>query len=113
MELLERARGGDIEALPALRVALDSNPELWLHWGDLGARVRELLIALIAGPDLAFGEALARRVAAMLDELAGPGAPPLERLLGERVVATWLQVHHADVMAARTDVSVKQAAFAL
>ena len=50
----------------------------------------------------------------MLDELAGPGAPALERLLAERVVATWLEVNYADAAAAQAaGASLRQASFAL
>ena len=112
--LLGRARGGDAEALPELRAALDGHPELWRAYGDLGRHAREAWIGLIGGPDLALQESLGRKVAAMLDELAGPGAPPLERLLAERVVATWLEANYADAAAAQAaGASPKQASFAL
>ena len=59
-------------------------------------------------------EALIRHLAALKTELAGPAPTPLERLLVERVAATWLQVNNADEVAALTrDVSVKQAGLAL
>jgi len=38
---------------------------------------------------------------AMRTELAGPRPSPIERLLVQRVVACWLQVYHADAMAAQ------------
>lgn len=41
-----------------------------------------------------------RRLAALKAELAGPGAPPLERLLAERAAACWLQALAADAAAA-------------
>ena len=41
-------------------------------------------------------ESLTRSVAALKAELAGPGAPPLERLLAERVAANRLQASQAD-----------------
>ena len=110
--LLERARSGDVRALPALRETLDTNPDLATSLADLPAHVRSVWLSLIAGQDLALKESLGRKAAVMLDELAGPGSPALERLLAERVVASWLQVNHADAMAARADVPLKQAAFA-
>lgn len=112
--LLERARAGDVQALPALRETLDMNPELALAWGDLAAHARAAWLSLIAGHDLALKESLGRKAAAMLYELAGPGAPPLERLLAERVVATWLEVNHADAAAAQAEgVTLRQASFSL
>jgi hypothetical protein len=50
------------------------------------------LIRHISGGDLLVQEALPRQLAAMKQELAGPNPSPLERLLAERVVATWLQL---------------------
>ena len=41
-------------------------------------------------------ESLTRSVAALKAELAGPAAPPLERLLAERVACCWMQAGHAD-----------------
>jgi hypothetical protein len=112
-ELLGLARGGDPAALPALRAALDGRPELWRPYGDLAAHARGGWIELIGGADLALKESLARTADAMLADLAGPAAPALERLLGERVVATWLQLNHADALAAQAaGLSLRQAAFA-
>ena len=37
-----------------------------------------------------------RKIDALRDELAGPGAPPLERILAERVALCWLDAHEAD-----------------
>lgn len=46
--------------------------------------------------------------------LVGPAAPAPERLLAERVVASWLQVDHAYAMAAQAaDSSLRLATFAL
>ena len=111
--LLERARGGDHLAMPALRAALDDHPEIWARYGDLAAHARAAVIDLVAGTDLGFREALSRKADALIEELAGPGASPLERLLAERVSASWLRVHHADVMEARAaGDSLAQATFA-
>jgi hypothetical protein len=44
---------------------------------------------------------LQKRLAQLQAELEGPEATPLERLLVERVLLCWLQVHHADLCVAR------------
>jgi len=112
-DLLERARRGDADALPGLRAALDGHPEVWRSYGDLAAHAQAAWIGLIGGPDLALGEALGRRAAALRAELAGPASTPIEALLAERVVACWLQVNYSDAAAAQAGgVSLKQAAFA-
>jgi hypothetical protein len=112
--LLDRARRGDSGALPELRAALDGRPELWRRAGDLVAHVERAWIGLVAGPDAFLAEALDRRLHDLKAELSGGRVPsPLERLLVDRVAATWLQVAHADASAAKGDVTVRQAAFAL
>jgi hypothetical protein len=112
-DLLARARAGDESAVPALRRALAADAAIWSRYADLGWQARRTWIALISGSDLALREALELKAAALLEELAGPGAPPLERLLAERVVATWLEVNHADAMAANSaGASIRQADFA-
>jgi hypothetical protein len=111
---LERARGGDRAALPALRAALDARPELWRHYGDLAAHARRSWVELIAGSDLALAEALDRKAAALGAELAGPSPTPLEGLLVSRVVACWLQVHYADAAVAQAGaISIRQSDLAL
>ena len=100
-DLMERAKNGDPTELEALRRALDRHPEVWRAHGDLAAHARDAWIGLVAGPDLALAESLARRAAALQAELAGPDPSPLESLLAGRVVACWLQVGHADAAAAQ------------
>ena len=108
-DALERTRRGDREALPALRAALDTHPEIWLDYGDLADHAERAWSDLIAGPDLALAESLGRKVAALKVELAGPAPTPLERLLAARVAACWLQTHYADAaMAQAGQVSVRQ-----
>ena len=112
--MIARARAGDLEVLPELRSFLDTHPQVWQNFGDLARNVMDSWIGLIAGSDLAAGESLARKAAAMKDELAGPAASPLERLLAERIVSNWLQVNYSDASAAQSaGVSLKQAAFVL
>jgi hypothetical protein len=100
LDLLERARAGDTEAVPALRAALDDCPGVWRAYGDLASHAQAAWVELIAGKDLALRESLTRRAGALARELAGPAPEPLERLLAERIAASWLQVHFADAAAA-------------
>src|SRR4051794_19956840 len=87
--LLERARGGDLGAVPALRRALDDHPEIWQAYGDLAAHARRSWVELIGGPDLTLKESLELKLAAMKDDLAGPDPTPLESLLVDRIAACW------------------------
>jgi hypothetical protein len=94
--LLQRARNGDPAAPPALEAYLDANPVLWDQAGDLAAHAERAWVALIAGPDAVFAEALQRKAAALRDDVAGPDPSPLEELLAARVSACWLQVYYAE-----------------
>lgn len=109
-DILDRARRGDREAIPALREVLDRNPGIWQAYGDLAGHARDAWIGLASGTDLALKESLARQAAAIQSEAAGPSPTPLERLLASRIAACWLQVHHADAAATQLgDASPRQA----
>ncbi len=95
-----------------LRAALDDHPEIWDQFGNLAAHAQRSWVELIAGPDLALAEVLARKTAALEAELAGSQPTPLERLLAARIVACWLQVYQADAAQAQSgEVSLKHAEF--
>jgi len=100
--LVQRARQGDESVLPELRHFLDARPQLWQHYGDVAAHAREAWVRVIAGDDLALREATARKAEDMARELAGPEPTVVERLLAERAVLCWLQLAHADTLAAQS-----------
>ena len=100
--LLTRARAGDRSTLPAVRALLEGEwgAALMEAYGDQAAKAAAVLTAAATGEDLLSREALLRKLKALAEEVAGPDASPLERLLAERVALCWLDVHHADVRAA-------------
>jgi hypothetical protein len=100
-DLVSRARKGDQMALPLLRHYLDSHPEVWRRCGDLALTTREMWLNLFAGPDLFVAESVRRKLDEMKADLGGPNPSSLESLLVDRVLACWLQVHHADASAAQ------------
>ena len=95
--LLRAAQDGDDRAMPALRVLLDRRPACFtIHpFGDTA--IQEA--ARLAAPDgdLLEREVIARQIAAMRDELTGPGASPLERALAERVALAWYDAHRVEM----------------
>jgi hypothetical protein len=99
--LLKRAEQGDRGVLPELRQALDGDANLWRYYGDLALHAEASLIRLAAGTNLLLAESLQRKLHAMKNELATESASPLERLLVERVTATWLQAAYCDAVAAQ------------
>jgi hypothetical protein len=94
--LVQRAEQGDEGVLGELRAALDVNPWVWQRYGDLAQQSQAAWLQLIAGSNLLLQESTRRKAAQLRAELAGPEPSPLERLLVERIVATWLQVHYSD-----------------
>jgi hypothetical protein len=101
-EVLARAEKGDAEALPRLRALLAAHADIWRRYSDLGLNLRAELIRLAAGENLLLREALQRRLEDMQQELAGPRATPLMRLLAERAALCWLEVHYHDTRAAQS-----------
>src|SRR5215471_7343292 len=96
--LLKRAEQGDHDALPELRQALDADTRLWRDYGDLALQAEAALIRVAAGTNLLLAEALQRKLHALKKELTSESTSPLERLLVERVTATWLQLSYLDAL---------------
>ena len=101
--LMERVQKRDAQALVALEKMLEIPAVVDLMGGDLARQAEYALIKQAAGDNVAFEQALKRKLKLLRDELAGPNPSPLERLLVERVVACWLQVQHADVLHAQAE----------
>jgi hypothetical protein len=99
--LLRRAEQGDESSLPELRAALAVNEWAIKDYGDLGRQAQEAWLQLIAGPNLLLRESVARKAEELRRELAGPDPTPLERLLVDRVVASWIQTYYADAVYAQ------------
>jgi len=94
-ELMVRAHDGDRSALPKLRRVLDAAPSLAKRFMDPAGIAERSMVGMYAhGGDLLSREALPRVLKEMRSELAGEDPSPLERLLVERVVATWLQLQY-------------------
>jgi hypothetical protein len=92
-ELLKKAEKDNKESLPEIRKILKENPELAWRVMDY-AKLAEwhLVERMTKDKDLGSKELLKRQLASMREEIAGENPSALERLLAERVVATWLQI---------------------
>jgi hypothetical protein len=110
--ILRKAEQGDTTVLPALRAYMDQAPGFWEQRGDMGKATQTALLHLAAGENLLVQESIARKCAALSQELAGPTPSPLERLLVERIVLCWFQLHYAEALYTQIkDMSLQQAAF--
>jgi len=100
-ELISQAQNGDETALPELRELLDETPELWEQIGDLAKHVETAWIKLLAGGDLLTQECLQREAERRRTELLGDDPTQIERHLIETIVASWLQLKHAELQMGR------------
>jgi hypothetical protein len=101
--LIARAKQGDAEVIPQLCEYLDNNPILWTGPGNLALQAQAAWITLIAGQDKHLKQCLARKVNDMKQELSGTSPSPMEKLLVERIVTTWLRVHYCEAHDAQQD----------
>jgi hypothetical protein len=92
-ELVKKAEKGNKEGLSEIRKILKESPELAWRIMDYG-KLAEWHVVERMTRDKDFGskELLKRQLASMREEIAGENPSALERLLAERVVATWLQI---------------------
>jgi hypothetical protein len=98
--LVEQARNGNSDVLPELREILESRPDLWQFYGDLGRGAELAWIEAIVGKDLFWRENIGRKLDQMRKDLGIDQASPLEKLLIKRISMNWVRVHHADMAAA-------------
>ena len=97
VELIRRAEAGEQEAMREVRALANTRlAGLWGEYGDLARAAERTLTSVAAGENVLMKEAIGRRMETMRSELLGPSTSPLERLLVERVVLCWLQVHYED-----------------
>ena len=96
-DLIDRAQHGDETALPDLRELLNKTPELWQQVGDIAKHVETAWVKLLAGNDLLTQECLHREAERRRTELLGDDPTPIERHLIETIVASWMQVKHAEM----------------
>ncbi|MBM3979408.1 MAG: hypothetical protein FJ304_03825 [Planctomycetes bacterium] len=92
-ELVARARAGDVPAAQAVRARADGPGPLEFLGGDVAAVAISHIIARMVGPDSPGRAALEAKMGAIRAELVGSSATVLERLVADRVVATWLDLH--------------------
>ena len=101
--LIVRVRDGDERAVPRLREILRKAPELARRFVDPAIQTERIIIESFAGGDggQVVREVLPRTLEALRIELGGWSPSPLERLLVERIAATWLQLHYFETLYAQ------------
>ena len=100
-DLLSLAEKDQENALPKIRQILGEHPDLAQRFLYLGHMAEEILLGSMTKDDLATRELFHSQLNAMREEIAGENPSPLERLLAERIVATWLQIQLFEGLYAR------------
>lgn len=91
--LSEAAEDGDMEARRELQKALrESTPEVVAKASDFARKGQRILAETISAGEPLMEEAICARLDLMRAEVAGENPTPLELLLTERVVSSWLLV---------------------
>jgi len=92
-DLLSLAKKDQENAMPKIRQILSEHPDLAWRFVHLAHMAEDILIGKVTREgDLATKELFRSQLKAMREEVAGENPSPLERLLAERIVATWLQI---------------------
>jgi hypothetical protein len=111
-DLLRLAEKGEENAVPEIRQILNEHPNLVWDFVDLAKVAEDALIEdMTREGDLATRELMRCQLEAMKAEIAGNEHSPLERLLSERVVVTWLEVQFFEALYVRNmrNLSITQA----
>jgi hypothetical protein len=95
-KLLDKAQAGDASVVPTLRKLFENPAAVDYLGGDLAREAQQQLIRNFAGNNHLFAEALPRKLDLMRKEIGGPNPSPLEKLLVERIISTWLHVHQLE-----------------
>jgi hypothetical protein len=97
-KVITLARQGDKKTLPVAREMLNRLPSIWEQLGNTALQAERIWIQVIAGKDPLVQEGIQRKLSSMRTELLGAESTPIERLLVDRVIACWLQLHYADAI---------------
>lgn len=96
--VMEEANAGDEEALATVEKILKESPDFARFFANLANTLEHKYIEVTASGSPLTQKALPVRLETMRGEIAPPGSLPLERLLAERVVACWLELHYSNLL---------------
>ena len=104
-ETINRATHGDIQILPQLRQLIEQKPQLWQQMTDLARQAQEAQLNALAGENETLKAAILTEFNALKKELGDGTSNPLEQIIIERILISWLQVQHTDLLFAKTPAS--------
>ncbi len=87
-------------------------PEVWRECGDLSSHVEQTWIGLLSGAGPHVQESLLRKIEDLRIELVGTDPTPLDKLLADGIVASWLEVRYFEIAMAscspKTEISARR-----
>lgn len=100
-ELARRANAGSDSAVARLGQLLDMEPGIWDRVGDVAALAERAWTDLLSAGDKLLELSIQRRLLATKEGLLGREPTPLERLLVDVIVTTWLAAMQSEMTAAQ------------
>ncbi|WP_439623990.1 hypothetical protein [Gemmata sp.] len=95
---IRKAESGNAAALDEVKLLLARPGTADLFGGNVAREAVRKLVTTYAGKNPAVRESILRKLEELRAEVSGPNPSPLEKLLVERVVATWLHLHHLEAV---------------
>ncbi len=95
---VRKAEKGDTAALAEVREMLTRPGTADILGGNLAREAMRILVQVYAPNSPVLRDAIAQKLDELRGELAGANPTALERLLVERIVATWLHLHHLEAV---------------
>lgn|GEM_PF-2243969 len=111
---IKKANSGDQTAVAWLQKFLDDHPHVWSNLGDVARIAEHAWINLIANGNSLVSESIQRQLKQLKSDLIGEDPQTVEKMLGDQVIATWLEVKYLETLSAdQQGASVTQAALVL
>lgn len=101
--LIRKAEDGDEPALAEVREMLTRRGTAEIVGGNIAKEALNGLVSRYASKSPVTKEAILRKLEELRADLSGTNATALEILLVERVLATWLHLHHLEKLYANKD----------
>ena len=95
-KIIRKAEDGDKEAFAEVKEMLERAGTVDVLGGNVAREALQRLVKSACGDNPVIREATDRKFDQMRADLLGPNPTALERLLVERIVATWYHLHHLE-----------------
>jgi hypothetical protein len=81
---------------------LEEETSQWNRMSDLAEQAQEIQLNALAGYDSKLKIEILNELQALKEELGHEKSNPLEQIVIERILITWLQLQHTDILLAKT-----------